>query len=328
MTHITQPITVPQSFEEPIAGVLRVLQLQLDPEIEAHSISPSGHQVDTFIGTSLPQERKRVYGGQVLAQSLLAACAGVDDQRLPHSLHASFIRSGVFEEDIRFRVERWRDGRSFSSRSVDAAQSEGTICSAIVSFQENQPGLRHQGCAPQAPAPEDCTSALEVFREINHPVARFLGKTAAFDVRHCEDDIYFTPPAAPSSSQMLWVRPRKPVPTTDFPQVVHRAMLTYIADQVMLEPALRAHGLSWASPGLSLATLDHTQYFLDDVDINDWHLFVGHSPAAVGSRGIATCEVYDRSGRQVSYLVQEGMIRLPQCPIEVENPDIRSEYRA
>ena len=92
---------------------------------------------------------------------------------------------------------------------------------------------------------------------------------------------------------------------------MHRALLTYMCDQVMLEPALRSQGLSWRSEGMSLATLDHAQWFHRDVDVGDWLLFVQDSPSSQGGRSMARAEVFDSSGRLVSTIAQEGMVRMP-----------------
>ena len=94
-------------------------------------------------------------------------------------------------------------------------------------------------------------------------------------------------------------------------QTVHRALLAYMCDQVMLEPALRSQGLSWRSEGMSLATLDHAQWFHRDVDVGDWLLLVQDSPSSTGGRAMARAEVFDASGRLVSTIAQEGMVRTP-----------------
>lgn len=296
------PIRMPAYTDEPIASVLRVLQLQPLHGATEHTVS--------FTGTSLPQERRRVYGGQVLAQMMLAAGATVPADREIHCLQAAFLRAGVFSEDLAFDVDLAFDGRSFSSRGVQARQSGGTICSGNCSFQVRQPGLEHRQAMPPATGPEGLASNLEVFREIRTPVAKYLGKTTAFEVRHVEENLYFKPSSLDTNTQMLWLRPRLKLPA-DMSQLVHRALLAYIADQVMLEPVLRANHLHWATEGMSLATLNHTQYFFDTVNINQWHLFVGSSPVSAGSRGVAHCDVFNETGQQVSTIMQEGMIRVP-----------------
>jgi len=253
----------------------------------------------------------------VVAQGLLAGAATLDadgagstGERLPHSVHAYFIRGGKPDKPVSFAVDRLRDGRSFSQRRTTALQDGMPILTMISSFQETQEGADVQVEAPEVPRPEELTSALEIFRTIDHPVAKFLGRTAAFDLRHVEGNIYLAPGRERTGVQHLWARSRGRLPA-EASQTVHRALLTYMCDQIMLEPALRSQGLCWRSEGMSLATLDHTQWFHRDVDVCDWMLFVQDSPSSQGGRAMVRAEVFDASGRLVSSIAQEGMIRMP-----------------
>lgn len=289
-------IRVPQVHTEPVASVLRILDL-----------TPLGE--DRFLAYSLAQVR-RVYGGQVIAQSLLAASATVPDQsRLPHSLHCYFLRGGDPSTPFELDVARLRDGRSFSSRRVIASQGGSEIFSMIASLQGHEGGLSYVPRAPEVPAPQDLPSALELFRTMDHPVGKFLGKTAAFDVRHVQQSLYTGPDPTRSQTQELWMRIRSEVPEQT-PQVVHRALLAYVIDQVMLEPALRSVGLSWSTQGLSLASLDHAMWFHQDVDVNDWLLFVGRVDSVGGGRAKAGVVVYTQEGVPVASASQEGMVRV------------------
>ncbi|WP_099332702.1 acyl-CoA thioesterase [Actinomyces minihominis] len=293
---MTLPIDVPLISSEPVASVLRILNLVPLRE-------------DVFEAHSLPQVR-RVYGGQVIAQSLLAAAATIEDPaRLPHSLHCYFLRGGDPSAPFELSVARLRDGRSFSNRRVVATQDEREIFSMIASFQVSEPGLKFTAEVPDVPGPEKLNSALELFRTMEHPVAKFLGKTAAFDVRHVQQSLYTGPDPSRSADQQLWMKIRSQVPDGT-PQIAHRALLAYVIDQVMLEPALRTTGLSWMTPGLSLASLDHAMWFHADVDINDWLLFSGHADAVGGGRGKTHITVYSSEGKVVATASQEGMMRV------------------
>ena len=99
---------------------------------------------DIFLGPSQQQPRQRVFGGQVLAQSLIAAMRTVDPDRLVHSMHGYFLRPGDANKPITFGVQRLRDGRSFSARRVHAYQEGVPILSMIASFQDADEGLDHQ----------------------------------------------------------------------------------------------------------------------------------------------------------------------------------------
>lgn len=303
---MTHPYPVPPATTEPLGSVTRILALE--------EVVGAGDGTEAFTGSSLPQISGRIYGGQVVAQGLLAAAATMvddgDGPRQPHSVHAFFMRGGKPGEPLRFEVERMHDGRSFSQRRTTTTQDGVPILTMVSSFQERQEGTEVQLEAPDVPRPEELTSALEIFRSIDHPVAKFLGRTTAFDIRHVEGNIYLRPGKQTEGRQHLWVRSRGALPP-DTTQTVHRALLTYMCDQVMLEPALRSQGLSWRSEGMSLATLDHAQWFHRDVDAGDWMLFVQDSPTSQGGRSMARAEVFDSAGRLVSTIAQEGMIRTP-----------------
>lgn len=294
---MTDPVTVPVIDAEPVASVLRTLQL-----------TESGN--DVFYAESLPQVR-RVYGGQVVAQALLAAAATLPvSERLPHSLHAYFLRGGDPDRYLTLEVARLRDGRSFSSRQVSAKQDGEEILSLNASFQAFEEGLEFSGVAPIVPGPDQLTSALEIFRSMSHPVAKFLGKTAAFDVRHVQSSLYTGADPSKASVQQLWMKPRNPLPRS-MSQLLHRTLLAYVVDQVMLEPALRATGLSWLTEGMSLASLDHAMWFHKDVDINEWLLFSGRVVSVGGGRAKTDVDVFSKSGVLVASASQEGMIRIP-----------------
>lgn len=297
---MTSPYPVPAAHEEPLASVTRVLALG------------EGARPDSFTASSLPQLSGRIYGGQVVAQAMLAAAATViSPERLPHSVHTSFLRGGNPETPLNLEVERVRDGRSFTHRRITSMQDTAVLASTMVSFQAPEPGPEAFLPAPEVAAPESIPSALELFAAIDHPVAKFLGRTAAFDLRHVEGNLYLRPAATAEPRQHLWAKARGRVPAGGA-QTVHRALLAYLCDQIMLEPALRSLGLSWRTEGMSLATLDHSQWFHRDVDVNDWLLFVQDSPSAGSGRASVRASVYNWAGELVSTISQEGMIRVPR----------------
>ncbi|HLV03425.1 acyl-CoA thioesterase II [uncultured Georgenia sp.] len=270
----------------------------------------TGH--DTCTGRSHDHPNGRVYGGQVLAQAIVAAAqtvadAGLPAPRLPHSVHGYFLRPGRLDQPITFEVERMRDGGSFSARRTHAIQDGKPILSMITSFQEVQEGLEHAQRPPQVPGPEELESSADIFARYDHPAAEFYARNGAFDIRHVEGAIYVPLGRSPLSRQALWMRSRGRV---DGDQLLHRALLAYACDQVMLEPVLRRHELGWTSPGLSVASLDHAMWWHRDVRVDDWLLYVQDAPSAQGGRGLGIAKVYNTSGELVATLAQEGMVRV------------------
>jgi acyl-CoA thioesterase-2 len=279
----------------------------MTPVLDTLSLAP-GPLPDTFVGHNLEWPIGHMFGGQVLAQSVLAAGRTVDAGRLPHSLHGYFLRPGDVAAPIDFEVERMRDGRSFSARRVHASQGDGPILSVIASFQERQPGLEFAQSAPtDVPDPDEVPAAHDQFAAIEHPVARFWTESA-FDLRHVGGSLYTQAADEPVGRQLVWMRARGEVPEN---QLLHRALLAYACDQVMLEPVLRHAGLSWSSTGLSLASLDHAMWWHRDVHVDDWMLFVQSSPSGQGGRGLGVARVFTHDGTLVASIAQEGMVRVP-----------------
>lgn len=263
---------------------------------------------DLFVGRSIPQLNGRVYGGQVLAQGLLAAGLTVPGGRTPHSLHGYFLRAGSVTEPIEFSVERLRDGGSFSARRTHALQGGVPILSMIASFQETQQGVEHATTMPEVPSPPEVPSAVALLGGIDHPVARAWSEQAAFDIRHVEGSLYLGPGPERTDRQRVWMRARGAVAGG---QLLHRALAAYACDQIMLEPVLRRTGSGWMTEGLSVASLDHAMWWHRDVRVDEWLLYDLSSPSAQGGRGLGAGTVFAEDGTLVASIAQEGMIRLP-----------------
>nr|WP_213281853.1 acyl-CoA thioesterase II [Cellulomonas hominis] len=281
---------------DPIAGLLGILD-----------VAPADG-ADRFTAHSLPKPGGRVFGGQVVAQALVAAGRTVPGGRLPHSLHGYFLRAGDIASPIELSVERLRDGRSFSARRTHASQEGEPILSMIASFQEDQEGVELTQPMPDVPAPEDVESAMDRMGHLDHPLARFWTHESAFDVRHVGGSLYLGPAPRPDGHQRVWMRTKGALPDD---QLLHRAVLAFACDQIMLEPVLRRAGLSWLTPGLSVASLDHAMWWHRDVQVDDWLLFDQDSPTAQGGRGLGTTRVFSREGVLVATIAQEGMVRVP-----------------
>ena len=199
---------------------------------------------------------------------------------------------------ITFSVDRIHDGRSFSTRRTQAFQEGVPIFSMIASFQDEDPGLdhhdadadglpgpgrspRHRGAARRA-----CTRC----RSGSSPIGR---STFATSPRRstCPVEGEQVP------RQAVWMRSRRPLP--DDP-AIHRAALAYLSDLTIQESILRAHGVSWATPGLKVASLDHAMWWHRPGRVDEWMLYVQESPSARGGRGLATGRIYSRGRRRCS----------------------------
>lgn len=263
-----------------------------------------------FRGQSRDIGTRYVFGGQVLGQALSAAQQTVNGERQAHSLHAYFLRAGDIDAPIVYSVERARDGNSFSARRVVAIQHGQPILNCAVSFQVAEPGVEHQLSMPEVPMPEDLAPPQplppEEFAHLPVKLQRWLGMQGGFEFRHVwpRDELK---PAKRPPLQHVWFRLRDHV--GDAP-VLHRALLAYASDFHLIGTATLPHGISYLTPELQMASLDHAMWFHRPFRADEWLLYSCDSPSASGARGLARGSVYSRDGRLVASTAQEGLIRL------------------
>jgi len=287
---------------DPIDSLLRVLDL---------AGSEARTTEDIFTGVSQPMPHGRVFGGQVLAQSIVAASRTVEADRTPHSMHGYFLRPGDAGSGITFAVDRIHDGRSFSTRRTQAFQSGVPIFSMIASFQTDDDGLEHQRPMPHdVPAPEELPDLEDRLAE-QHPMSRRLFTDRPVDMRHVPSPIYLSVDDEPQPHQAVWMRTRRALPDDS---ATHLAALAYLSDLTIQESILRAHGVPWATPGLKVASLDHAMWWHRPGRVDDWMLYVQRSPSARGGRGLANGRIYQRDGRLLASVAQEITVRVPEHP--------------
>ena len=284
---------------DPVASMLSVIDL---------SVSDARTTEDIFTGASQSMPLGRVYGGQVLAQSIVAASRTIPEDRIVHSMHGYFLRPGDSAKGITFAVDRIHDGRSFSTRRTQAFQEGVPIFSMIASFQDEDPGLDHHTPMPEGlPAPEDLPD-IESHLDGLHPMSKRLFTDRPVDLRHIPSPIYTTVEGDRMPSQAVWMRVRRPIP--DSP-AIHRAALAYLSDLTIQESILRAHGIAWATRGLKVASLDHAMWWHRFGRVDEWMLYVQESPSARGGRGLATGRIYAADGTLMASVAQEIMVRVP-----------------
>ncbi|MFS0893639.1 acyl-CoA thioesterase [Microbacterium sp. 179-I 3D3 NHS] len=263
---------------------------------------------DIFTGASHPMPTGRIYGGQVLAQSLVAAERTLPEDRAVHSIHGYFLRPGDASQGLTIAVDRIHDGRSFSTRRSQAYQNGVPIFSMIASAQDDGPGVEHAESMPDGvPAPEDLAPDEQRVDGLPEGTARMLSERAA-DIRHVASPLYLPGEGAHVAHQAVWMRMRAPLP--DDPGL-HRAVLAYLSDMTIQESILRAHGAYWSLPGLKVASLDHAMWWHRPARVDEWLLYVQESPNARGGRGLATGRIYTRDGVLAASVAQEIMIRVP-----------------
>ncbi|MBO9577916.1 MAG: acyl-CoA thioesterase II [Microbacteriaceae bacterium] len=299
-TPLSPDPTAPESLGvDPVADMLAVLDLQA---------TGARTREDIFTAPSQWMPHGRVFGGQVLAQSVIAASRTVPDERAIHSVHGYFLRPGAIDLPITFSVDRIHDGRSFTTRRTQAYQDGQPIFSMIASFQDHDPGLDHQAPMPDGlPEPESLPTAEELIGHLPRGLTAFW-TASAFDLRYAGEPIWLHVDGERVAHQVVWVRARRRLP--DDP-VLQRAAFAYASDFTILESTLRRHGVAWATPGLKMASLDHAMWWHREGRADEWWAYVQEAPNATGGRGLSLGRIYSRDGVLMASVAQEGMIRVP-----------------
>ena len=283
--------------ERLVSGLIRLL-----------TVTPQAE--DLFTGRRKRGGVGRVFGGEVIAQALVAAQSTVDPLRAAHSLHAYFLRGGSEEHPSEYHVSRDFDGGSFSNRRVVAHQQGRPILTLTASFQKAEPGLEHiDAPMPDVPPPEELESEADLRRryaDSASPAMRhFFTTPRPIEMRAVEGRHWMNPsPAAPVAHS--WLRAVAPLP--DDP-ALHRAVLAYASDFSLLGTCALPHGLSWSRGEMVSASLDHAVWFHDEFRADEWVLYATDSPWTGGGRGFNRGRIFTRDGRLVASVAQEGMIR-------------------
>jgi acyl-CoA thioesterase II len=246
-----------------------------------------------------------VFGGQVLGQALSAAVQTVPAERHVHSLHAYFLRPGDVHRPIVYDVDRIRDGSSFTTRRVVAIQNGHAIFNLSTSFQVREEGVQHQDAMPAAPPPESLKSEHELWAELARARGVALPERP-FEMRPVDPPANPLAPPPQAPQRMVWFRAVDKLP--DEPSL-HHYLLAYQSDHSFIGTALLPHGITFFTPGMQIASVDHVMWFHQPFRVDEWLLHVMDSPAAHGGRGLVRGHVFTRDGRLVASTAQEGLIR-------------------
>ena len=265
-------------------------------------------EADLFRGHGPKSSRPRVFGGHVIGQALVAASRTVKD-RLPHSLHAYFMRPGDPSVPIIYDVDLLRDGRSFATRNVVARQHGRPIYQMAVSFMVKEEHFDHQTVMPDVPLPEDLPNEYQRRKGLVHLLPetdheRFLSERS-IEIRPIDAP---DPPTHDPGEPLrrYWARTLQPLPT-EFTE--HESVLAYASDMTIAETALAPHGQTWYSDEVVTASLDHSMWFHREFRADEWLLFDQWAPSAMGGRGLNFGNIFTEDGRLVASMSQEGMMR-------------------
>ena len=274
----------------------------MDSLLETLTLEPI--EENLFRGNSPPEERTRIFGGQVVAQALMAAYKTVEG-RICHSLQSYFIRPGDPTRPVLYQVERSRDGHTFATRRVLAIQKGEQIFNMACSFQVPEDGYEHQSQMPEpAFSADEMGKFVEAWIKSQPEESTRWLRNLPIEMRAI-DPVDVTKPLVKPPHQMVWLRARQDA-GADI--ALNQCLLSYASDYSLLGTAMRPHGVSWQS-GVQTASLDHIIWFHRPTNFSKWHLYVQDSPSASGARGFNRGAIYRNDGALIASTAQEGLIR-------------------
>lgn len=309
---------------------------------------PFQQQFRVFEGQSHDYVGQRIFGGQVLAQALMAAyhtiphdnqesqqkemvdssnidvqeqtlsLSSIADTKPCHSLHGYFLRGGDIDMPVLYQVQTLRDGRSLSARRVTAIQFqndkegnpvEQVIFSMIASFAPMESGLEYQPEMPIYPPVEDLLSEQELKDQIVGKIPNAL-KARFMRQRHVE--IKPVKPRDPIHPEPMTPKQANwlRIPKLGTQSIaVQQALLAFSSDFYLVGTGLMSHGVSFMTKGLQAASIDHSMHFHRPFDMNEWMLYDMWSDNTAHAKGLNHGQFW-QGGNLIATVQQEGLMRL------------------
>ncbi|WP_042440656.1 acyl-CoA thioesterase [Streptacidiphilus albus] len=291
--------------------------------------APAEHFDLAFTAVTQPCPWPKAYGGDLVAQAAAAAMRSVDDGKALHSMHSYFMRPADIGAEVRYEVERLRDGRGYATRQVRAFQNGKPVYVCLANFAAGEPGASHTAALPdwlgpaELPGPEQLPGSAAYLAgrsggTMTDASRDYWSGGRGFDMRHVPGPVYLTVEGKPVAHQAVWVRPFDALRPVEGLGDAQRdlAALAYVCDYTILEPLLRVLGLPWAQEGLVTASLDHAMWFhrTPGPGVADgWLLYAQEAVAADSGRGVATGRFFTPDHTHLATVVQEGMIRAAEA---------------
>ena len=269
------------------------------------SLSLERLEENLFRGVVADTTVKRVYGGKVLGEAIMAAQHTAESDRSVHSIHAYFLREADAFNPIIYDVERSRDGRSFSARRVTAIQYGRPIFIMEASFHKQEDGMEYQATMADIPAPSKLTKVsfeTSKIEEAPPKIQRMRNIAAPFEIRPLEN-----PSDDDKSTRRIWVKTIDSLPDD---ASLHRTIMAYVSDFGLLWTVIASKGYKISNDDLMLASLDHAMWFHRPFRIDEWLLYECEAVSAASARGLAKGAFYTEQGELVCTVMQEGLIRL------------------
>jgi len=280
-------------------------QSDLDELLAILELSPIGD--DVFVGRHPRKNPIRTFGGQLMAQAFMAATRTLDHDLPPTALSAHFIAGGDPTADIEFHVVRLRDERRFANRRVDAMQGDTLLATALLSYLSGGKGLEHSFIAPDVPEPHTLPTIDEVLVGYEKVVPGFVNALRPIEWRYANDPAWVMRDKGERLDRnRVWLKAAGDMPQD---QALHTAAMIYSSDTTVLDSIITTHGLSWGWDRIFAVTINHSVWFHRPVDFSEWVLYSTTSPVAAESRGLGMGHFFDRAGRVIATVAQEGIVK-------------------
>lgn len=262
---------------------------------------------DTYVGSHPSKNPIRTFGGQMMAQSFVAASRSLKHPTPPSAMSSHFIAGGDPDKDLEFYIVRLRDERRFANRRVDVMQDGQLLTTAMVSFLAGGRSLEHGVTPPDLPDPQSVPPVDDLLRGYEDVVPHFVNALRPIDWRYTNDPSWVMRSKGEKlPHNRVWMKALGEMP--DDP-VLHAAALVYSSDTTVLDSIITTHGLSWGFDRIFAVTTNHTVWFHRPVRFDEWVLYSTSSPVAADSRGLGTGHYFDQSGLPIATVVQEGIVK-------------------
>ena len=271
--------------------------------LQLHAVDDHRYEGQPEHGGDAEIARNVVFGGQILAQMIMAAYLDRnqdrDDDKEVKSIHAIFARAGDYTEPIVYEVERMHDGRTLGSDTVTFSQAGRIMSRGMILWSNDEPDLiRHTALVgmPDVAGPDDPANRADSLV--------FPGAMARI-----VDGINVWSPDQPVREpvQHIWTRY-----TEDLPVVANQAVLSWATDGWLIGTAMLPHAgidQSQAHRTISTGVISHTLNFHDRFRGDEWLLLANESIWAGRGRTHGRCTVWTPDGRLVATYTQDNLVR-------------------
>jgi len=247
--------------------------------------------------------RNVVFGGQILAQMIMAAYLDRNQDRHDpkelKSIHAIFARAGDYTKPITYSVEQMHDGRSIGSDTVTFEQSGSIMARGLLLWSRDEPDLiRHTTnvSMPEVPGP-DVPGYRVDSRVFPGAEARIVG-----GINTWSDDEPLR-----EALQNVWIRSPE-----DHFMVANQAIVAWATDGFLIGTAMLPHEgyhEGQAHRTISTGVVAHTLNFHDRFRADEWLLLANESIWAGRGRTHGRCTVWTEDGRLVATYTQDNLVR-------------------